>query len=324
MAEPSNRERYYTPGSIDKYGNQAWNKTGKRIDASVRRSRPMGGGLSAFYALQNPNVRAFADDRFPGQSADEIGADLRAGGAQLNSDGSIGTDRVLSPREQYFLRGGTPRIGSAAQGTGAAETPSNEGGGGMFGSAIRNMQSLGRSLLGTGFASQAPQASARTATPEQNRAALQEIVDAKKMDSQARDGLSRSSYWKNDLDPSIGRYMVDEISGKYGTGSVVNDLRPDRPAGMVKDDFGRMVPIAGEIGRMKENQASNGINPETGAPMAPVIPPGMGGGSQMAAQTTGGQNSVLGSAGKAPLGASDAERFRNLARGGKAKTGGRV
>lgn len=308
MAEPTQRERFYSDGGRDKDGNPSWNKTGKRIDGRVQRSRMMGGGLNAFYALQNPNVRAFADDRFPGQSAGEIGADLQAGGAQLNRDGSISTDRILSPRERYLTQGGAPRIGSAQPAAGQAPlAPSNGGGGGMLGSAVSSIQSFGRSLLGGSPST--PQSAGQQAPvmqPWERRQALQEIVDAKAMDAQARDGLSRNTVWKNDLGPAIGRYAVDEISGKYGTGSVVNDMRPNRPPGMVKDDFGRMVPIAGEISRMKENQASKGINPETGA--------------QMAAQTTGGRNSVLGSAGKEPLGASDAERFRFLARGGKAPT----
>lgn len=280
MAEPyTNAYRRFNYGSAARYDEDGYRRSdGRRKAQGYRQSqggRAFGGGLNELYALQDRNTRAFADPRFPGKSAGEISQNAQSMGQQINrygqaEDAYSNRFRVNAPqrgatreenvaaakrdgsfarlRREYNQRSTGKKMDRegnivdrpARATTAETKTPPRESIDDTPKAAAARARASGPlGKLPSNQPAGKPTGTIRPPAPkatEETPPRASEIVTS----AQRREMLRDATAGRSD---TVEGGKITRISSKYGTASTGVPVNDPKRVGMVRDDFGNMVPI---------------------------------------------------------------------------------
>lgn len=249
MAEPyTNAYRRFNYGSAARYDEDGYRRSdGRRKIQGYRQSQgPVRtyGGLNEYYALQDRNTRAFADPRFPGKSAGEISQNAQSMGQQINrygqaEDAYSNRFRVNAPQRGATREGNIVDRPARAT-TAETKTPPRESIDDTPKAAAARARASGPlGKLPSNQPAGKPTGTIRPPAPkatEETPPRASEIVTS----AQRREMLRDATAGRSD---TVEGGKITRISSKYGTASTGVPVNDPKRVGMVRDDFGNMVPI---------------------------------------------------------------------------------
>jgi len=283
MGEPyTNSYRRSNYGSASRYDEDGYRRSDGRkkimgYSQSQGPSRTFD-GLSGYYALQDRNTRAFADPRFPGKSAGEISHNAQSMGQQINrygqaEDAYSNRFRVNAPQRgasreenvaaakrdgsfarlrKEYNRASTGKkmdregnivdrpapVTTAAPSVAANfidDTPEAASAAARRSGLLGKLPSNQLPAKPTGVV-RPPVAKVAEENPSPSSSRAPDVVTS----AQRREMLRDAAAGRSD---TMTNGRITEIKSKYGTASAGVPVDDPKRVGMVKDDFGNMVPI---------------------------------------------------------------------------------